>query len=172
MLAAESGSGAPPLAQSAIRSLGHEARTLAELAFMPLVRLGLGTLRLAVHTPIKDFEPLAIYVVVVHDVHRPIQGTLRPAQQEAGAGLAQGKLGRQLRTGRALLALGRWGGAECLRRQQRLTRSSLARDVVTCLMIVLNSARGLCARDWARRALAPTPGASRSHAPKGALRRG
>ena len=108
----------------------------------------------------------------VSKLHKIIQGTLRPAQQEAGAGLAQGKLGRQLRTGRALLALGRWGGAECLRRQQRLTRSSLARDVVTCLMIVLNSARGLCARDWARRALAPTPGASRSHAPKGALRRG
>ena len=47
-----------------------------------------------------------------------VQGTLRPAQQEAGAGLAQGKLGRQLRTGRALLALGCRGGAGCLRRQQ------------------------------------------------------
>ena len=41
----------------------------------------------------------------------------RPAQQEEEAGLAQGKLRRQLRTGRALLALGLRGG-ECLRRQQ------------------------------------------------------
>ncbi len=39
---------------------------------------------------------------------------LRPAQQEEEAGLAQGKLRRQLRTGRALLALGLSG----LRRQQ------------------------------------------------------
>ena len=43
--------------------------------------------------------------------------------------------------------------------------SSLARDIVRCLMIVFNSAGAQCARDWARRALAPTPGASRSHAP-------
>jgi hypothetical protein len=35
---------------------------------------------------------------------------LRPAQQEEEAGLAQGKLRRQLRTGRALLALGLRGG--------------------------------------------------------------
>ena len=39
---------------------------------------------------------------------------MRPAQQEEEAGLAQGKLRRQLRTGRALLALGLSG----LRRQQ------------------------------------------------------
>ena len=35
---------------------------------------------------------------------------LRPAQQEEEAGLAQEKLRRQLRTGRALLALGLSGG--------------------------------------------------------------
>ena len=34
---------------------------------------------------------------------------LRPAQQEEEAGLAQGKLRRQFRTGPALLALGRSG---------------------------------------------------------------
>ena len=51
-----------------------------------------------------------------------------------------------------------WGSAAC-------AGSSLARDIVRCLMIVFNSAGAQCARDWARRALAPTPGASRSHAP-------
>jgi hypothetical protein len=35
---------------------------------------------------------------------------LRPAQQEEEAGLAQGKLRRQLRTGRALLPWGLRGG--------------------------------------------------------------
>ena len=83
---------------------------------------------------------------------------LRPAQQEEEAGLAQGKLRRQLRTGRALLALGLSG----LRRQQPGTGYSIS---VRCLMIVFNSAGAQCARDWARRALAPTPGASRPHAP-------
>ena len=47
--------------------------------------------------------------------------------------------------------------------------SSLARDIVRCLMIrvrvAFNSAGAQCARDWARRALAPTPGAFRPHAP-------
>ena len=45
---------------------------------------------------------------------RTYKQDLRPAQQEEEAGLAQGKLRRQLRTGRALLALGLSG----LRRQQ------------------------------------------------------
>ncbi len=83
---------------------------------------------------------------------------LRPAQQEEEAGLAQGKLRRQLRTGRALLALGLSG-------LRSAAGSSLARDIVRFLMIVVNSAGAQCARDWARRALAPTPGASRPHAP-------
>ena len=53
-----------------------------------------------------------------------LQAGLEPAQQEEEAGLAQGKLRRQLRTGRALLALVLSGGASAC------AGSSLARDIV------------------------------------------
>ena len=51
--------------------------------------------------------------LVLKRVQFPIEGykqDLRPAQQEEEAWLAQGKLRRQLRTGRALVALGLSGG--------------------------------------------------------------
>ena len=93
--------------------------------------------------------PIALYI------YKP---DWRPAQQEEEAGLAQGKLRRQLRTGRALLALG-------LRKGRVPAQAAVWNGYCEMLMIVFNSAGTQCARDWARRALAPTPGASRPHAP-------
>ena len=63
-------------------------------------------------------EPWSACATLIQEFHSlSTSGDWRPAQQEEEAGLAQGKLRRQLRTGRALLALGLRGG-ECLRRQQ------------------------------------------------------
>jgi hypothetical protein len=53
---------------------------------------------------------------------------LRPAQQEEEAGLAQGKLRRQLRTGRALLALGLSG----LRRGRQQSGTGYCQWIYQC----------------------------------------
>ncbi len=60
--------------------------------------------------PRSNFGPTALENKTTSKRVMEYKRDLRPAQQEEEAGPAQGKLSRQLRTGRALLALGLRGG--------------------------------------------------------------